>query len=294
VKVLLAEKAGTCYGVQRSLDLAEEAFKKGKKVLMYGALIHNPQVIDALKAKGAEVIDSVKGVKNALVLIRAHGVPPKIIEELKANKNQVIDATCPFVSMVQNKAKALEDEGYQVVIVGEKDHAEVIGIKGSTAKGIVVEKPEEIQNIRAQLTAGKTVEEKQVSDLFLPRLGRIGIVSQTTQSDENFSSCVKELVKMAMEVKAFNTICNATHLRQKSAVELAKKVDLMIVVGGKESGNTKRLKELCEKIVETKHIETVSELSQKMFKGKKVIGVTAGASTPSFLIKEVIDFIEKQ
>lgn len=294
MKVLLAEKAGTCFGVRRSLDLAEKALAGGKKVLMYGALIHNPQVIEKLKAKGAEVIEDASKARNALVLIRAHGVPPEIIKELKANNNEVIDATCPFVSMVQNKASVLEKEGYQVVIVGEKDHAEVIGIKGSTSKGIVIERPEDIEGVQEQLLQKKSQGEKEVSDLFLPRLGRIGVVSQTTQSDENFSSCVKELVKKAIEVKAFNTICNATHLRQAAAISLAKKVDLMLVVGGKNSGNTTRLKELCEKIVETKHSETVKELSPNMLKGKKVVGVTAGASTPDFLIKEVIDFVEKQ
>ncbi|MFH1752486.1 MAG: 4-hydroxy-3-methylbut-2-enyl diphosphate reductase [archaeon] len=301
LKILLAENSGFCFGVQRSLNLVKTVFNKDK-VYLLGPLIHNNLVIKKLEEKGAIVVKTIKEIpENTVVIIRAHGVAPEVYLQAKQKNLKIIDATCPFVKMVQDKAKSLNEKGYLVVIVGEKEHPEVKGILGNAVKAVIIEKPAEVNSIfnkSNNKVSQKELEKKSTNEeinnnLFLPAYNKIGVVSQTTQSNNNFAEIVKQLCFKGREVRAFNTICNATHQRQHSALEIAKKSDLMLVIGDKSSGNTKRLFELCSQVKETKWIESVKELQDNWFENVKVVGVTAGASTPKWVIDEVIKLLEK-
>lgn len=267
MKVYLAKHAGFCFGVKRAMDIAAGLIGE-QDVYTLGPLIHNPQVVKDLEEKGIKCAEKLEDIPKGKVVIRAHGVSPQIIEKAKSLELEVVNATCPYVKKVHLLTKKLQQKDYQVVIFGEKEHAEVIGIKGNSENAIVIENLEEAKN--------------------LGKYGMIGLVSQTTQSKEKFEEIVNELEKHTIELKTFNTICSATEKRQQAAVDLAKKVDLMIVLGGYNSGNTRRLAELCRKRTKTVHIEKFSDLDRKILEGKKEIGVTAGASTPDYLIKELI------
>ena len=186
----------------------------------------------------------------------------------------MIDATCPFVQNVQQIAESLSRDGYQVVIVGEANHPEVIGIADRVKNPIIVENVSEVSG--------------------MGQFEKIGVVAQTTQSVENYKNTIHELKKHAKKLKVFNTICSATKKNQNAARELAKNVNLMIVVGGYNSGNTRRLAKLCSEIVETKHIEVADELKKEWFEKSEIIGVTGGASTPDWIIHEVIKSIENE
>lgn len=266
MEIYLAKHAGTCYGVERALKIASKLAGKNN-VYTLGHLIHNPQVVKELEEKGITCVKKLSEIHKGKVIIRAHGVPPQTIQKAEKLELKIIDATCPYVTKVHNLTKKLDKEGYQVIILGEKEHPEVIGIKGNSENAIVIENLEEAKKIKYE---------------------RIGLVSQTTQPKGKFEKVAKELEKHTKELKVYNTICNATEKRQKAAMELAKKVDLMIVLGGYESGNTRRLAELCSKEIETYHIEKFSDLKKKVLKGKEKIGITAGASTPDYLIKDLI------
>jgi len=269
VNIHIAEHSGTCYGVERALEIARD--QEGKKVYTLGSLIHNKRVIEDLEKKGVKYIEDISGISSGKVIIRAHGVGPKIIREIKAKGLEVIDATCPYVKKVHNLAKKL-DKDYQLVILGEKEHPEVVGIKGYAEKSIVVENLEDAEK--------------------LGEYEKIGLVSQTTQSKEKLDKIILELEKHTKYLKVYNTICDATVKRQDSAINLAKKVELMIVLGGYNSGNTRRLAELCNEYVETYHIESFLDLDKKVLEGKEEIGLTAGASTPDNQIKEIVKNLE--
>ncbi|MBW2984296.1 4-hydroxy-3-methylbut-2-enyl diphosphate reductase [Candidatus Woesearchaeota archaeon] len=270
MKIKKAKHAGFCFGVKRAV---ESALKTKGEVKTLGPLIHNPQFIAGLEKKGIRAVDSVDEADKGILLIRAHGVPDSVIGKAEKKGLDVIDLTCPFVKKVQDYAKELYKQGYNVVVVGEKNHPEVIGITGNI-KGIVV---------------GDINDAKK-----LGHFEKLGVVAQTTQSNENFNSTVEELRKHADELKVHNTICSETDSRQRHAVELAREVDLMIVVGGYNSGNTRRLAGICSGIVETRHIEQASELKKEWFAGKKQVGLTAGASTPDLSMDKVIERIKNE
>lgn len=274
MRVEVARYAGVCYGVERALKLAEEAATNGTKVHTLGPLIHNPQAVDALKAKGVEVAEDLVEVSGGTLVIRSHGVEPEIIEQARAKGLDVVDATCPHVSKAHEAARALKDEGYAIVIVGEADHPEVEGILAHAGGDALV--------------VGGAAE--------LPdRLGsrRIGVVVQTTQSLSRLEEVVAALLPRSRELRVVNTICSATGKRQQSAEELALNVDAIVVVGGRNSGNTNRLVEICREVNErVHHVETAEELDPAWFAGAEVVGVTAGASTPDEQIKGVISAIE--
>lgn len=267
---------GFCPGVKRAWGLVEKTVK-GKPNSVYvlqnpvyilGELIHNKQAIKKLGEWGAKTINSLGEIKGkGVVIIRAHGEPPQTFQKLKNLKLKIVDTTCPSVARVQKLANQLEKEGYQVLVCGEKDHPEAIATIGYTKRGLIVGSVEEARKI----PSGK----------------RIGIISQTTFSPIIFQKICQLLKKKAAGFKSLGTICNFTQMAQKEAQEMAKKVDLMIVVGGKHSSNTKRLAEVCRGIVKTHHIETAQELKKNWFKGVKKLGLTAGASTPDWIIKEV-------
>jgi 4-hydroxy-3-methylbut-2-enyl diphosphate reductase len=276
MEVFLAENSGFCFGVKRAIKIAFQTAREGHgSVFTYGSLIHNPQVVEELEKKGVRPIDSLQEMEEGTVIIRSHGVPPRIISEAKSRGITVVDATCPFVRKAQELASSLQSEGYRVVVVGEADHPEVKGIVGHAgSKAVVLDYRDKGPDLR--LGSGK-----------------IGVIAQTTLLLDRFQMMVSRLLEVATELKIYNTICSATALRQESTLSLAEKVDLMIVVGGKNSANTSRLAELCRGVgKDTYHIETAIELESDWFHDDCKVGVTAGASTPDWIIDDVIHAIE--
>ncbi len=274
MRVEVARYAGVCYGVERALKLAEEAALRGTEVRTLGPLIHNPQAVDALRAKGVEVAGCLDEVDSGTLVIRSHGVDPAIIAEAHDKGLDVVDATCPHVRKAHEAAEELRASGYTVVIVGEADHPEVEGIMAHAGgEAIVVESASELP-------------ERMPSR-------RIGVVVQTTQSAARLAEVVDALLPSVRDLRVVNTICSATGKRQQSAEELAESVDVMIVVGGRNSGNTTRLVEICSSVnPHVHHVETADELEPAWFAGASVVGVTAGASTPDEQIKGVIAAVE--
>ncbi|GAA0207314.1 4-hydroxy-3-methylbut-2-enyl diphosphate reductase [Selenomonas dianae] len=268
MEVILAEHLGFCYGVKRAIEIARENASPNGTSSTLGPIIHNPQMVERLKNEGVGTVGSLDEMKDGLVIIRSHGVGPKVYEDAESRGLELVDATCPHVKKAQLSAKLLSEEGYTVVIIGEKNHPEVKSIFEWTARGAYI--------IETEAEAEK-----------LPRIGKLGIVSQTTFSAERFQRIVSRLLEKSREIKILRTICTATDLRQTAALELAEKVDMMLVIGGKNSANTSRLAQICATKCKTYHIETVAELQDDWMKGVNKIGITAGASTPDWIIKEV-------
>ncbi len=274
MRVEVARHAGVCYGVERALKLAEESAEGGGPVHTLGPLIHNPQAVEALTAKGVETASTLDAVSEGTVIIRSHGVDPAIIREARERGLEVIDATCPHVSKAHEAAESLTRDGYSVVIVGEADHPEVEGIMAHAGgSALVVESAAELP---ARLPSR-----------------RVGVVVQTTQSEARLAEVVAALAPRVLELRVHNTICAATAKRQESAAELAASVDVVVVVGGHNSGNTSRLAEICRAVnPRTHHVETADELDPAWFIGVESVGVTAGASTPDAQMRGVISAIE--
>lgn len=274
MRVEVARHAGVCYGVERALKMVEEAASGGRPVDTLGPLIHNPQAVEALRAKGVEVAACAEEARDGTLVIRTHGVDPAVIEEAVARGLDVVDATCPFVTKAHEAARTLIADGYSVVIVGEPDHPEVEGIFAHTAReAMLVETAEDLPE----------------------RLGstKLGIVVQTTQSFQRLAEVVEALLPNVSELRVFNTICSATERRQEAARELASHVDVVVVVGGHNSGNTTRLAEISREVnPRTYRVETSAELDPAWFAGAQVAGVTAGASTPDEQMADVIRALE--
>lgn len=270
-RIIVARHAGVCYGVERALDMAYDAARDAvAPVNTLGELIHNPRVVAELSQAGVGLAASVDEAHSGTVIIRAHGVVPSVIEEARAHGLSVVDATCPYVKKVHAAAKRLSSEGYQVIVVGEEGHPEVEGIMGHAGPSAHVV--------------------SAVSDLDVFELARrVGVVVQTTQTDYRLAAIVSALVTRVQEVRVINTICKATHERQESAAALASHVDAMIVVGGKNSGNTRRLAQIClERCPHTQHVESAEELDPRQLAEASIIGITAGASTPAEHIRQVV------
>lgn len=272
---MIADSAGFCFGVARAVDSALKAREENpdKNIYTYGQLIHNPQEIERLEKKGIKPISSLKEINKGILIIRSHGVSDKVIENAKIAGLEVIDLTCPFVKTVHTISKDLEKKGYQIIIFGEPKHPEVTGIVDNLKKPIVIEKEDQISN--------------------LPFFKKIGFVSQTTQDKEQFNDLANLLKPKCNHLIVKNTICNATEKRQDSSKDIAKKVDVMLVIGGKNSGNTKRLYDICRSInKKTFLIETSKDLSKEWIDFEN-IGITAGASTPQRIIDDVISKIKE-
>ena len=271
MEIRIAENCGFCYGVKRAVNMAQDTSDQLERSYTLGPIIHNPQVVSNLEEHGVYAVDSLDEIPGGTVIIRSHGVGPAVYEEATDKGLKVVDATCPHVKKAQQDAKSVIDSGMSLVILGEKKHPEVISINlWAQNKGIVIETEEEAK--------------------ILPFVENRGAVVQTTFSQFKFQSIIDILEEKNQNLKVFKTICTATQERQNSAVELAKTVDLMIVVGGKNSGNTNRLAEVCRDVgCTTYHIETAAELQLDWFNHVQTVGVTAGASTPDWIIKEVID-----
>jgi small subunit ribosomal protein S1 len=270
--VELADNAGFCFGVKRAIDAAMKTAEEHRDVPIHtlGPLIHSPQTVARLADMGIQVADKIDEIDTGVVIIRSHGVPPQTIQHAEGKGLQVVDATCPFVVRAMTWAAKLKEDGYQVIIVGDRDHPEVIAILGATDNtGVVVGNPGEVA--------------------ILPIAPSYGVVAQTTQSLSNFQACIMELVGKAQEVKFYDTICTATARRQQAARELASRVDVMLVVGGRNSANTSRLAQICQESgARTYHIETDEEMESHWFQPGDRVGITAGASTPNWLIEEVV------
>ena len=266
MKIYLAKNSGLCFGVKRALDIVDN-----KKTTVLGKLIHNPQVIERLSNNGVRFVDSFSEIYSKEVVISAQGVPESTITKIKEKSISIIDATCPLVKKVQELAKQLEKGGYTVVMIGDPKHTEVVGVTKDLKDCLIIKNENEVKKAKDK---------------------KIGIIVQTTQDFEKTKKIVEKLKKTASSFKYYNTICTPTKSRQASAIELAKKVQLMIVVGGYKSANTKRLAEICSKITKTKHIETAEELKKEWFKDIASVGITAGASTPDWIIDKVIKRIK--
>lgn len=276
MEIYIADHAGFCFGVERAVSLVEDTSKKYNGVYTLGPIIHNPQIVSKFAENGVGVCNSPEDVdNNNTVVIRSHGVPKDTYGRLGEREVNVVDATCPFVKKAQNKANRLGSDGYVVAVYGEKNHPEVKSI---------------VSFIDSEYVVVSNVEEAKK----LPYRKRYALVAQTTQNSESFDKIAEILKTRCDELTISNTICNATSLRQAAAIDLAKKVDIMIVIGGKNSGNTTRLYEICREICpKTYHIETKDELNKEIFEDSRKVGITAGASTPGYLVEEVIQFLKE-
>ena len=273
VKIILADSAGVCFGVENAVSTAEKELLKNKKVYSYGPLIHNPQSIEKLEKNGLEVINKIEN-KNGKIIIRAHGITVQEESSLGETDSELIDMTCPIVKRLQFAIKALTEDGYHVIIVGDKDHPEIIGAKSYGKNNISII---------------KSVDE--IDDL-IKRFNKIGVVAQTTIPVENFWNVVDKLKTInKLDLKVIDTLCDDIHNKQVEAKEIAKDVDVMIVIGGRNSSNTKEIAKLCKEVNPlTYQVETYDQLKQLEIDFKnKTIGISAGASTPPWIIKEAID-----
>ncbi len=275
MKILIAEEAGFCFGVKRAMKMTERVVEQGcgegEKVYTFGPLIHNPQVIDRLRDKGVAVAEDLNGVENGTVIVRTHGVAPQRMEELRQKVDRVIDATCPYVTKSQSYASQLHQEGYHVLIVGDQNHPEIKGVIGF---------------VNENYTVIKTVEEAEQLKFY----AKLGVIAQTTFNVGKFNAIISKLSDKANEVRIFNTICDDTFVRQRSAAELAGKADVMIIVGGRNSANTNKLVEICKSIQpRTYHIEEVQEIEKIDFQNVQSVGITTGASTPDWIIADVVE-----
>ncbi len=247
----------------------EIANKDRDGVYTLGPIIHNPQVIEKLKNEGVSPVE-IHDIGNKAIrdlIIRTHGIPRHLYDNISARGFRIIDATCPFVKKAQHYAKLLKEKGYQVVILGDRNHPEVMGLMSYAGDDVlVVDENSTLRGLKS----------------------KVGIVVQTTQPVEALKKVLSNVIERAREVKVYNTICNSTALRLKETAEMARKVDVMIVVGGKNSANTTQLAHLCRSLsVRTYHIETASEIEDGWFGGIERVGITAGASTPDWIIKEI-------
>ena len=268
MKIKIAKSAGFCFGVRRAIDLADKTVKEKKKIYTLGPLIHNPQEVKRLERKGIKPVKSPGKLKNVTLILRTHGIPSNLRKTLEKKDLTLVDAACPFVKRAQEIVKKQAETASQIIIVGEKTHPEVVALVSyGKGKCVVVDNKNDLKKIK-------------LAD-------RVSVLSQTTQARENFLSVIAELKRCRVKVQSFDTICRATIDRQSAARGLAKKVDVMIVVGGKNSGNTRRLYQICKSFTKAYHIETASQLKNGWFKGVRTVGVTAGASTPDWVIDEV-------
>lgn len=276
-RIVVAEVAGFCFGVQRAVDMTMQARQeRDGKMTVLGPIVHNEQVIARLQTKGVDTLPMLDSIREGTVVLSAHGVAPDVVAQAKSQGLNILDVTCPFVTKVHRTAKQLYDQGYQVLLVGDPGHTEVKGIVGA------------VEELEGTVTVVSSVDD--VRALYLDaRLGKkVGIVSQTTQRSADYGAIVGEVARTATDVRAVNTICYATDELQAAAVRLARQVDVALVIGGRKSANTRRLRQLCEEQgIPAYHIETPEDIQFEWLEGKDTIGLTAGASTPDWIIEDV-------
>ncbi|MBR1771388.1 MAG: 4-hydroxy-3-methylbut-2-enyl diphosphate reductase [Lachnospiraceae bacterium] len=279
MEVKLAEYAGFCFGVKRAIDTVHAQIDTGKKIYTYGPIVHNEEVVRELEQKGVQVIEGEEDLAacdgTGTIIIRAHGVPKATQEAMEQRGLECIDATCPFVKRIHKIVAQAGEDGMEVVIAGNAGHPEVEGIKGWCSGPVtVIETEEEAQN-------------------FIARDGqKVCLVSQTTFNYNKFQSIVEIFQKKGYNDNVVNTICNATEERQHSARVLAAEADVMIVIGSKNSSNSRKLYEICSaECARTYFIQTLDDLRLELPKAVRLVGITAGASTPNNLIEEVQNYV---
>ena len=281
MKVTVAKSAGFCFGVKKAVDIVYDlADKEEGPIYTYGPIIHNENVVDDLKKKGVEIINTIeeaRNIKNGIVVIRSHGITKSEYEGLKSAGHKVVDATCPFVKKIHDSVYEESKKGSHIIIIGDDKHPEVLGIKGWVCGKVSV-----------------ISDEKDIDRLKLVEKERVFVVSQTTFNYNKFEYLVEKLKNLSYDIIVFNTICNATSVRQKEAIQIAEKVDAMIVIGGKHSSNTQKLYEICKSRCEnTCYIQELVDLDLNELKSIGSVGITAGASTPNNIIKEVQTHVRK-
>ena len=275
MEVTVAKTAGFCFGVKRAVEkVYDQIGRTEKRIYTYGPIIHNEQVVGDLREKGVEVIDSLeelKTIRNAVVVIRSHGVGKNVYEILKENDVEIVDATCPYVKKIHRIVEKQSAEGRKVLIIGSEDHPEVQGIKGwGDERTVVIEDMDDFLKLQ------------------LPENEKLCIVSQTTFNYKKFQDIVEKISKTRYDITVLNTICNATQERQVEAMRIASQVDVMLVIGGKHSSNTQKLYDICRKECKnTYYIQTLGDLNPECISSVRSVGITAGASTPNNIIEEV-------
>lgn len=271
MEIIVAKNSGFCYGVRRALDIASETRqKKAGKVFTLGDLIHNPQVIADLERQKIHSINDLDGLNEATVIIRSHGASPDIYRLLTQKNIEIVDATCPIVKKIQKLVDALAKDKEEIIIVGNKEHPEIKGLIGfSQGKGIIVENEDQVKS--------------------LPNRKRRAILAQSTQDLYLFEKIVSALIEKTKELNVYNTICRSTQTRQKSTSELASCVDILFIVGGKNSSNTNKLYQISKRILPNTHfIESAAQIKPEMLKGAQKTGISGGASTPPSAIQEAV------
>ena len=274
MKVEKAKKLGLCFGVRRAIKLLKEAVNKYGEIETLGPLAHNRLLVEALANLGVKPINHLDQAQGKIFAITTHGVSPAVLSEIKARHIHIIDTTCPIVHKAQNTAKELAETGFDVIIFGETEHSEVKGLLGWTGdKGIAALNMKQIDG------SGRS-------------LSRLGIISQTTQTRSAFIEFARQLMNMVgpkiEEMHLVNTLCQVTQRQQEAAMRLARKSQLVVVIGGSNSANTKRLVEICSPLVETHLVETADEVDNSWLLDKHHVGITAGASTPDEAVGELV------
>lgn len=261
--IIVADDQGFCWGVRRALDIVEQY----DEVYIFGDLIHNKQVVSQLEKRGKQIIHEVTGNEKRPVVITAHGTTIENLKMFEELKLDIVDTTCPLVSKIYNVGESLEQQGYHIIIIGDKDHVEVKGIASRMHQPVIVK------------------DEGDIESATFP--DKVGIICQSTFSEEKFHKLALQIESRVREAKIRNTTCSPTKKRQEAAASLAQQVDIMIVVGGYHSSNTKKLKEITSAYVESYHIETADQLEKEWFENKKEIGITSGASTSDWIVEEI-------
>lgn len=270
MRIIVAQKAGFCFGVKNAVDSLHRCLDHPGRLYTLGPIIHNPQVVDDLTEKGVVIAEDVRDIDGGTVVIRSHGIPPKVYEALREKGVSVIDATCPLVQKIHDIVKRHHDEGYEIVIVGEREHPEVIGTSGWCGDSAYV--------------VGSVAEAEA-----LPVLTKVCVVAQTTFGHSKWNEIIEHIQDRMDDIHVFNTICPTSMERQQEAERIAQRADVMLVVGGRNSANTRKLVDACLKsCARTYHIETADDIDRSYFDTARTVGITAGASTPQWIIEEVI------
>lgn len=288
MKVTLAKTAGFCFGVKRAVEMVYTEAQKGKQVYTLGPIIHNEEVVSDLEKKGVKVIseqdlekmgEDLDELSGSTVVIRSHGVSEAVYRLLEEKKCEIVDSTCPFVKKIHDTVRKHAAKGYDIVIIGSREHPEVQGILGwCLGRGTVLETEQEISSYEPQ-NHGK----------------KVCVVAQTTFNYKKFKDLVEIISKKGYDIIAVNTICNATAERQKEAQELAACSDAMIVIGGKNSSNSRKLYEISKNQCESTYfIQTLEDLDMECVRSSESLGITAGASTPKNIIQEVLEACQKK
>jgi len=271
MEIIIAKNSGFCYGVKRALQLAKKTGRRSPgRVFTWGELIHNPQVIADLKKQGLQTAEDLESIHHGTVIIRSHGVAPEIYKILEKKDIEIMDATCPIVKKIQKLVEKLARENGEIIIVGNREHPEIKGLIGySEGKGKIIE--------------------NEAQAHLLPCKKTRAVLAQSTQDRYLFGQVVAALIEKTEELKVYNTICQSTQTRQKSTSELASRVDVLFIVGGKNSSNTNKLFQISKRILpRTYFIETARQITPRLLKGARRVGISGGASTPPEVIEEAV------